>query len=207
MGSIVLSKQALVVLFDVLKITDILSGVRGLSAVSETPKNNIIQELINQRYVCHNRGIYFPDKGLVPLLLPISSAETIVVYNYGVEGDLLFNETLYFSPRGCVGMKELDSEYVQIIRFEEVDDILLSLRLLTSDISKREYVSCFVLNAMGETEIICAQKSNDNKVNVIDGKRQKNIDDVKELHYMVETEIFNVELRQWIKEVWNVSGS
>lgn len=210
MSSFIMSKLEVVVLFDLMGALSIPVGIKGLTEVDEVEYRRIIDSFLDNKLIDRECKDFRPDKGLERFLLPIVKAETIMIFNYGIDSTCVFNATLYFAESGLVALLDNKDETIKFIILDSIDDLLLfipdiSMLGNTSIEGTEQYISYVLLDK--EISIVHCTRIDLEKgiARIAEGKKSK---DAAPLEVMDETGIIEYRdmLYDKLKEVYNAVG-
>ena len=114
-NNLTLTKKETVVLFDLLRLSDIPCSIGDMPVVTAKEYASVSRALYDSQALHKVENETRPDKGFDSFLVPIKSADRILLFNYGEDGIYLFNASVYFSEKGVVAVKEKNLDSVEFL--------------------------------------------------------------------------------------------
>lgn len=132
MSSFVMSKAEVIVLFDLLGLSSLPTGVRDLPEVGKYEYKCIVDKFVSHRLIDLARGYARPDIGLERFLFPMINTEVIMIFHYGADGSCSFNSTLYFAKNGLTAVLDM-KDAVKFLTISSSNDLLLFIPEISPD--------------------------------------------------------------------------
>ncbi len=207
MSSFILSKPEVVVLFELMADSSIPVGIKDLPQVDVFEYERIVDSFSAIHLVDKTSQTFKPDKGLEKFLLPIVTAEKILLFNYGKDSTCTFNTSIYFSRKGLVALLDHIDATIKFVTISSFDELLLYIPDLDENIVSVEgtelYISYLLFDKVSSIVHCTRIDTKKNLARIVEGKR---IPGEAPLESSSETEILEYKemLYDKLKEVYDV---
>ncbi|MFZ2787974.1 MAG: hypothetical protein WAZ69_11570 [Trichococcus flocculiformis] len=209
MSSFIMSKQEVVVLFDLMGTSSIPVGIKDLPQVDGYEYESIVDSFSARRLIDRESETFRPDKGLEHFLLPVVKAKRILLFNYGVDGTCTFNASLYFAKIGLVAIFDNGHDTVKFLTIDSVDDLLLfipNINDITKFVDSCETYISYLLFDKDSSIVHCTRIDHKKNIaRIVEGKKTPHSAPV-EAADEVEISEYKEMLHDKLKEVHNVVG-
>ena len=204
MSSMCMSKKETIVLFDLLKMSDVPFSVIDMPHITQREYVSISKSFYETGAVSQGSFNIRPDKNLDQFLLPIKNASQILLFNYGDGKKCIYNVSVYFSKDGITSVKEIDKEILEFLHIENFGEFLLSLPLAEDVPNDKNWHISFTLLHKQSCTIHCATfDAEDNSVTVREAKRnageQNPTEEIKQISVSQYAKAHQIRL----KEIYN----
>lgn len=175
MKSLILKQSEVTVLFNLMNAAQMIIGMETLPEVSIEQQKEIIEYFKQEKVIAINQDEVYFDQFIGDLLIPMVKANKILLYNYGINKQVAFNTSLYFSKDGIRAISRENKENLRIFKIESINELNLFLPNILKNsqlyIKDELFVSYWLITKQSVTLHTCTmQNENANIIEQTKGK-------------------------------------
>lgn len=205
MNSISISKKEVVVLFDLLKLSDMPCSITNIPSITAKEYTTIARSFYDSKVVISSDTGLHIDKGVECFFVPIMLSTRVLLFNQGEDGICRLNLSVYFSKKGIVAVRETADDTIDFLCIDSIGELFLLLPEI-EQLSKKAgtYISYWIFeNDMGVAHCAVFELKSD-VVNVINSKRQKDKAQCEETKTTMSVSQYYAFFKNKVKEIYNV---
>lgn len=202
--SMILTKEEMVVLMDILKLSKLPGIQYGLPNVSGSQYARIAKAFYDSGALIREGSCLRMDKGMARFLIPLEKCRKILLCSTGENGISTSRIGVYFASQGAVALREVDDERLEFLWIGSAAELMLLLPALRPG-AATVHSSHWLFTEEAATACVATLAPRAELVEIIESRRENGEAQARENRFTRSPGDYAAWWKNRLKEVYHVS--